>query len=379
MFASTHPQEFPPAILSRLQRYDVRRLTVAEIEGKLGRILDADGRSAEPAALHLIARLAAGGMRDAESMLDQLLASGGERLDEARVRDLLGLAEADVIAAFVNALVVGDAVAGIRILDELEDRGRDARVFLDQVVDALRAELVAALSAPGSAGQARRLAASARRLAAIDPNRAGTGGLRLQLELALFADAEPVAESAPAPRATMSPAAETPATPTAVAEPAAARPAPPTRRPAQRAAPGPDKTEAPAPAAPAAAAASVSTTATAPNAELATLLERWPDLVASVRPATRAVVSWCRPLSVDGALVTLGFPEAKAFLKDHAERKRPDLEAAVAQFLGRPVTVRCVATNLDVVSPPPDDEAAFVLNEARRIFAEDLLDVGEVT
>ena len=102
-------------------------------------------------------------------------------------------------------------------------------------------------------------------------------------------------------------------------------------------------------------------------------------MVASVRPATRAVVSWCRPLSVDGALVTLGFPEAKAFLKDHAERKRPDLEAAVGQFLGRPVTVRCVATNLDLVSPPPDDDAAFVLNEARRIFAEDLLDVGEIT
>ena len=133
------------------------------------------------------------------------------------------------------------------------------------------------------------------------------------------------------------------------------------------------------PTTPAAAAASVPSAATAPNPELATLLERWPELVASVRPATRAVVSWCRPLSVDGALVTLGFPEAKAFLKDHAERKRPDLEAAVAQFLGRPVTVRCVATNLDLVSPPPDDEAAFVLNEARRIFAEDLLDVGEVT
>ena len=379
MFASTHPQEFPPAILSRLQRYDVRRLTVAEIEGKLGRILDADGRSAEPAALHLIARLAAGGMRDAESMLDQLLASGGEQLDEARVRDLLGLAEAEVIGAFVDALVAGDAVAGIRILDELEDRGRDARVFLDQVVDALRAELVAALSAPGSAGQARRLAASARRLAAIDPNRAGTGGLRLQLELALFADAEAPAEAAPAPRPVTSSAAETQATPAAAPQPAAARPAAPSRRPAQRPAPEPDKADAPVPTTPAAAAASVPSAATAPNPELATLLERWPELVASVRPATRAVVSWCRPLSVDGALVTLGFPEAKAFLKDHAERKRPDLEAAVAQFLGRPVTVRCVATNLDLVSPPPDDEAAFVLNEARRIFAEDLLDVGEVT
>jgi DNA polymerase-3 subunit gamma/tau len=373
MFASTHPQEFPPAILSRLQRYDVRRLTVAEIEGKLGRILDADGRSAEPAALHLIARLAAGGMRDAEAMLDQLLASGGEQLDEARVRDLLGLAEAEVIGAFVDALVAGDAVAGIRILDELEDRGRDARVFLDQVVDALRAELVAALSAPGSAGQARRLAASARRLAAIDPNRAGTGGLRLQLELALFADTETPADGAPAPRATTATAAETQPTATA------ARSVATTRRPVQRPARDPDRTDAPVATTPAAAAAPVSTTGAAPNAELATLLERWPELVASVRPATRAVVSWCRPLSVDGALVTLGFPEAKAFLKDHAERKRPDLEAAVAQFLGRPVTVRCVATNLDLVSPPPDDEAAFVLNEARRIFAEDLLDVGEVT
>jgi DNA polymerase III subunit gamma/tau len=380
MFASTHPQEFPPAILSRLQRYDVRRLTVAEIEGKLGRILDADGRSAEPAAIHLIARLAAGGMRDAESMLDQLLASGGERLDEARVRDLLGLAEAEVIRAFVDALVAGDAVAGIRILDELEDRGRDARVFLDQVVEAIRAELVAALSAPGSAGQARRLAASARRLAAIDPNRAGTGGLRLQLELALFADAGAPAESAPAPRIVASPAEATPARPTPVAQPTAGRPAATTRRSAQRPAAEPDTTDTTAsPPIPAAALASAPVTGAAPSAELATLLERWPELVASVRPATRAVVSWCRPLSVDGAVVTLGFPEAKAFLKDHAERKRPDLEAAVAQFLGRPVTVRCVATNLDLVSPPPDDEAAFVLNEARRIFADDLLDVGEVT
>ena len=80
MFASTEPSGFPPAILSRLQRYDVRRLTIPEIEGKLTRILDADERSVEPAAVHLIARLAAGGMRDAESILDQLLStSGGDR------------------------------------------------------------------------------------------------------------------------------------------------------------------------------------------------------------------------------------------------------------------------------------------------------------
>ena len=189
MFASTHPQEFPPAILSRLQRYDVRRLTVAEIEGKLARILEADGRTAEPGALNLIARLAAGGMRDAESMLDQLLASSGERLDEARVRDLLGLADTESVERFVEALVSGDPIAGIQVLDGLDDRGRDARVFLDQVVESIRAGLIAALSVAGAdGGSAARLAAAARRVASIDTNRAGTGGLRLQLELALFAD-----------------------------------------------------------------------------------------------------------------------------------------------------------------------------------------------
>src|SRR5439155_8685564 len=70
MFASTHPQEFPPAILSRLQRFDVRRLSVEEIEGKLARILAADGREADPEAIAVVAGLAAGGMRDAESILD---------------------------------------------------------------------------------------------------------------------------------------------------------------------------------------------------------------------------------------------------------------------------------------------------------------------
>src|SRR3954464_7493939 len=123
MFASTHPEEFPPAILSRLQRFDVRRLTTGEIEGKLARILQADGRDATPEALHLIARLAAGGMRDAESMLDQLLVSSSETLDEDRVRALLGLADAESIGGFVDALVAGDVLAGMRLLDALEERG----------------------------------------------------------------------------------------------------------------------------------------------------------------------------------------------------------------------------------------------------------------
>src|SRR6476659_845843 len=142
MFASTEPSGFPPAILSRLQRFDVRRLTVPEIEGKLGRILAADGRVADPAAIHLIARLAAGGMRDAESILDQLLSAAPERIDESTVRDLLGLADAEVVEAFVDHLVRGDGAAGVALLDSLEERGRDIRALLDQAVEAIRAELI---------------------------------------------------------------------------------------------------------------------------------------------------------------------------------------------------------------------------------------------
>jgi hypothetical protein len=79
-------------------------------------------------------------------------------------------------------------------------------------------------------------------------------------------------------------------------------------------------------------------------------------------------------------MVTLGFPEEKAFLRDVAERRRPLLEDRIGDYLGHPVGVRCVATNLDLLPPLPADEAAaHILAEAQRIFAEDLADVPEVT
>ena len=219
MFASTHPQGFPPAILSRLQRFDIRRLTMAEIGGKLERILAADEREVEPEAVRLIARLAAGGMRDAESILDQLLSSTNGRIEADAVRDLLGLAESEQVSRFIIAYAGGEIADGIDLLDRLEERGRDLRVFLDQVVDALRERLVAGLSSGAPVDPA--LAAAARRLSSIDPTRLGAGGLRLQLELALFEPAVIRAAAAPMP----TPAAVT-ATATATAPVTAAVPSP---------------------------------------------------------------------------------------------------------------------------------------------------------
>ena len=418
MFASTEPSGFPPAILSRLQRFDVRRLTVPEIEGKLTRILAADGRDADPAAVHLIARQAAGGMRDAESMLDQLLSAAPERIDESTVRDLLGLADAEVVEAFVDHLVRGDGAAGVALLDTLDERGRDLRALLDQAVEAIRGEMVASRSDPAAVHHdPMALAAAGRRLAAIDPNRASIGGLRFQLELAMFlgdtGGAAPVATgqepdsrlpattsdrpSAPSP----SPPTRTPptraaseATPASIHAAPVVRPrrhprrsiqAPPLvpRRPPRQPRPQPRPARSTRPRhhprrpssppplpAPTAAGAG-------PDAALEELLAAWPAIVErlSAHPPTKPLIVRCRPVAVDGAIVTLGFPEEQAFLKEQAERRRPGIEAGIAEVVGHPVTVRCVVANVELTAPGSDDLVA----EARRIFADELVDVGDVS
>ncbi len=122
--------------------------------------------------------------------------------------------------------------------------------------------------------------------------------------------------------------------------------------------------------------------AVAPGADpLEELRRRWPDIVTHIsrHPPTKPLITACRPIAVDGNIVTLGFPEDQAFLRDVAERRRGILEEGVGHYLGRVVNVRCVATNLDLVPPLPEDaEGARLLAEARRIFADDLVDVGEV-
>ena len=414
MFASTEPSGFPAAIRSRLQRYDVRRLTIPEIEGKLRRILDADGRRADDAAIRLIATLAAGGMRDAELMLDQLMSSASSQIHEAQVRDLLGLADAEVVDAFVDMLVRGDAPAGVALLDGLDERGGDIGALLDQVVDAIRLELVAGLTDPSRARHDPvGLAAAGRRIAAIDPNRAGIGGLRFQLELALFRSAsERVGQAHEVETANLAAAVRTgdgkvdaPTRPTdapagGVSEstPRAAEPsAQPNNTPKPTAVPALESPVAEQPSAKLAPRTRPSTrdgaveTRPAPpglpaehlpaphGSELDALLAAWPGIVAtlSLHPPTRPLILACRPVAADGAIVTLGFPEEQAFLKDAAERRKSGIEAGISSALGRPIAVRCVVANVEVIATDPGD-AAFVIAEARRIFADDLVDVGEV-
>ena len=176
-------QDFPPAILSRLQRFDVRRLTVAEIEGKL----EPDPRGRRPdrrrrRRVHLIARLAAGGMRDAESMLDQLLSSAPDDRPRHGVRELLGLGRRRggrrVRRTRSSTATRAAGIAPAR--SSSTSAVATSRSLLDQVVErAPRPSSSPAVADPRQRRVIAALAAVARRLAAIDPSRAGVGGLRL--------------------------------------------------------------------------------------------------------------------------------------------------------------------------------------------------------
>ena len=101
----------------------------------------------------------------------------------------------------------------------------------------------------------------------------------------------------------------------------------------------------------------------------------WGRRAAQPPAAVKQLILTCRPVGLDGVIVTLGFPEEQAFLRDVAERKRSAIEAGIAEVIGREVGIRCVVANVEVAPLPATDD---LVAEARRIFGEDLVDVGEV-
>jgi hypothetical protein len=139
------------------------------------------------------------------------------------------------------------------------------------------------------------------------------------------------------------------------------------------------------PATPPAATPSTSQLSVDPPAsgdDLERLRHGWGEVISVIgsSPASRPLILECRPIAVEANIVTLGFPEEKTFLKEALERRRVHLEAGLSRVLGHPVGVRCVATNLELLPPlPPDVDEARILEEAHRIFGDDVVDAPEVT
>src|SRR6266852_5558728 len=105
IFATTEAEKIPITILSRCQRFDFAGIGTARIVERLRNIVRGEGMEAEDEALELVARRAGGSMRDAQSLLDQLLAFGGERLSSEQVHKLLGTAQDDRVVALATAVL----------------------------------------------------------------------------------------------------------------------------------------------------------------------------------------------------------------------------------------------------------------------------------
>ncbi|MCX7670707.1 MAG: DNA polymerase III subunit gamma/tau, partial [Anaerolineae bacterium] len=146
VLATTEPDRVPETVRSRCQRFDFRRIPTAEIVGRLTAILQSEGRRAEPEALVAIARRATGSMRDAVSLLDQLLSYGDEVLTLQRVESVLGLVNAQTIGELVDCIGRNDPAGGLVLLNRLIADGAELGQLADQIVAYLRAVLFVRMS-----------------------------------------------------------------------------------------------------------------------------------------------------------------------------------------------------------------------------------------
>jgi DNA polymerase-3 subunit gamma/tau len=151
VLATTEPDRVPETVRSRCQRFDFRRIPTPEIVEHLARILEQENGKAAPEALVAVARRATGSMRDAISLLDQLLSYTDDLLDLARVESVLGLVDAHTIGGLVDFMSTGDAAAGLSQINTLVADGVELGELVDQIVAYLRGVLfVAVTRAPGS-------------------------------------------------------------------------------------------------------------------------------------------------------------------------------------------------------------------------------------
>ncbi len=157
ILATTEPHRLPATILSRCQRYDFRRINLREIVQRLGAIAKSEGLSITEGALVLLAREADGSMRDAQSLLEQVLAMAappdakGEKVpaDEGLLQEVLGLADRSTLYEISAAVLDGDAQKCVELVSNVVSRGRDVNRLSRDLVEHFRNLLVARLMANG--------------------------------------------------------------------------------------------------------------------------------------------------------------------------------------------------------------------------------------
>jgi DNA polymerase III subunit gamma/tau len=143
IFATTEVHKVPITILSRVQRFDFKLITTQVIAARLRYVLEQEKIESDDAALGIVAREAAGSMRDAMSLLDQVIAWGGSKLTGEDVARVLGVASRKVLHDIAGALVRGEAASALQIVSELANQGYDTAHVARDLLGLLRDLVVA--------------------------------------------------------------------------------------------------------------------------------------------------------------------------------------------------------------------------------------------
>lgn len=349
VFATTEPQKIAATaapVLSRLQRFDFRRIGPAAIRDRLADVLRIEKIAADDDALTLIARHADGGMRDALSLLDQCLSFGEGSVTAARVREVLGLVADDSYAEVCRIVAERDAAGVFRLVEQVLDSGADLGEFMNGAAEMLRALLMLQVGAEpegiteatrATLGQYRETLAPGdilRMLRLLADNETAirrSGNARLMVETLLLrwamldrvVDLSAVLGGAPVPEP---PQGQKVARPR---EAAASAPAPSRRTPVDAAPPA---------ATPPAATA---TPAVGPVAFTAAALgAAWADIIAAARaesPLLGTALSATEPATVAPPRLILRLTDTDPGLALTLERQRERLAALFRRLLNAPV------------------------------------------
>jgi len=146
MFATTELHKVPVTILSRCQRYELKRIDSRELTAHFSALARAEGVEIEPAALALIVREAAGSVRDGLSLLDQAISFCGKNITAADLTDILGLVSHRLVADIVAALLAGDLDGALRSLEQIYGYGMDVKRFINDLLAWCRALVICRVS-----------------------------------------------------------------------------------------------------------------------------------------------------------------------------------------------------------------------------------------
>jgi DNA polymerase-3 subunit gamma/tau len=274
LLATTDPQKVPVTVLSRCLQFNLKRLPAPLIAGRLQHILQAEGVAAEPAAIGLLARAADGSLRDALSLLDQILAFGAGKVTEADTRAMLGTVDRQQVVGVVERLAAQDARGLLDSIAAIDEFAPDYSQLLDEMA-ALLQKVALRQAIPDLAEDEDYAAELLQRLAAT----MAAEDLQLYYQMAILGRRD--LPLAPDPRigAEMT-----------LLRMLAFRPQEPTAR--QQPMPGGDRTR-PAAATPKGPAAAPPTTSQASD---------WPDMLASLdlQGAARQLASHCRLVERSG-------------------------------------------------------------------------------